>query len=658
MVIHCLHKLYFITLIIFLSFHTSAQTHRIDSLKNKIAITTNKAEKLETILNLCKERNSISSDTLYQYAVTAKELAGSLHDPLSASWADFYIAFRLLTKGMTDSCLKVAADPLKQTYHTSKDKNLYVRFFLLKVNALNRTNRTKEALNMLYTLLADAEKAGDIFTQIYVFNYIGTAYQIIGQSKEAQQWFYKATRLPGAAVTPLYSESYGSSLLNIGITYMSQYQEKPTKQAADSCEYFLEQAINSGKKNEYLSTVAYALTQKGLLLSYTARPQEAESLFKEGLKIRKQIGDPYYIISDIIGLGDFYVNTRQPEKGVPIIKEGIAIAQQFHVTADLAGLYGSLAENYKVAGNYLQYGGVLKQLIALKDSVYQKNSADQLAEMQTKYEVQKKENTIIRQNYDLSRKNYFIYGALGLLAATLLIGYGIFQNRKKNQSLKMQQLELEQKQKTTHAVMQAEEEERKRIAGDLHDSVAQKIVVAKLNLEAFGNHLAGLDAPQQKIYDNINNLLEESAREVRDLSHSMMPKAFSHSGLTDAVKDFLDTIALKNLQVHFNASGEFKNIPEITGLMIYRIIQECVQNALKHAKATRLDVAMIAENNELDVTIEDNGAGFDSSSVNDTNSSGMKNIKSRIEYLNGKVDINSQRGSGTVIAFFIPFTHS
>ena len=88
--------------------------------------------------------------------------------------------------------------------------------------------------------------------------------------------------------------------------------------------------------------------------------------------------------------------------------------------------------------------------------------------------------------------------------------------------------------------------------------------------------------------------------------------------------------------------------------MIYRIIQECVQNVLKHAQATRLDIAMITANEELDITIEDNGVGFDAPSSDIIITTGLKTIQSRIAYLNGKLDLNSKPGIGTILAFYVP----
>ena len=220
----------------------------------------------------------------------------------------------------------------------------------------------------------------------------------------------------------------------------------------------------------------------------------------------------------------------------------------------------------------------------------------------------------------------------------------------------MQQLLADQEKDTAAAVLQAEEHERKRIAGDLHDSVAQKLVVAKLNLEAFETYLPPLKDEHQKVFDNIFSLIDDSCTEVRNLSHSMMPQAFFKSGLTDAVKSIIDKISGSEIKISFNVEGNVNTIDKNKEIMIYRVIQECIQNTLKHAKASKLDISIIAENNEIDVTIEDNGIGFDLSQVITSGSSGLKNIQNRIEFLNGKLDIDSQMGSGTTIAFYVPIT--
>lgn len=593
-------------------------------------------------MNLCVQYRSMHPDTLLHYVTMAKKIAASAGNKLNVAKTEYYYAVLLNRFGKTDSALGIAEKnmqlPDEIGYRQIKNS-----FGLLKGNLLIRNNRQKEAIETSLILLRIADSDNDAALSIKAKTIIGWANMELGQNRESLKWSLDA----------INTWQNNDTTIQIAVTYDNVAAVYNELKKNDSAEIYIRKAIEIAKREQNLTSLTNGYYIYSDICVALGNINKAENLLIEGLKIRRQIGDVFYIVSDIAQLGIFYANSNQPKKGIEAVKEGIVIAEQNNLYAKLPFLYNALAENYKAAGDLTSYSSTLSKIIDLKDSLYRRNSAEALAEMQTKYEVQKKENTIIQQQYDLTKKNFFIYGMAGLLAATLLFGFFFFQNRKKNQRLKIQVIKTEQKKKTTQAVMEAEEEERKRIAGDLHDSVAQKMVVAKLNLEALSNQIDITNDSQKKIYSNIQSLLEESTAEVRNLSHSMMPRSFERSGLTNTVKEFLDKISKDGLKINFSAEGNFTTIKESTALMIYRIIQECVQNVLKHAKATSLDINMIAENNEIDVTIEDNGVGFNINTINQE-STGLKNIRSRIEYLSGKLDINSRPGNGTVTAFYIP----
>ncbi len=634
-----------------------AQSHRIDSLRKKILASTDKKQKLAAILNICEEKNSYPSDTLAHYADELAALSNELNDKHGKNWAEYYSTFRLLRKGANDSAFQRIIGQLKRLQANGEDEVLQNRLYLMKATSLTRSQKTNESLAVLYELLNRLEKKPDLYIELFAYNHIGSAYEISNHFTEALDWFEKGLRKIPDPTPPSLREIYASLVLNKGITLTDMYQaDMKRTDLADSAGLYLRMAVDSSRTYEYIGNLAYSLNMQGLLLSYKKQIAEAEKYYQEGLAIHRLFGDPYYIISDIVNLSNFYLNSRQPQKGIAICLEGIELSHNTKITYDLSLLYSGLAENYKASGDFIKYGETLKQVIAAKDSDYQKNSAEALAELQTRFEVQKKENTIIRQQYDLSRKNYLIYGVSVILLLTILGGFIYFNNRRKNQLLKLRQLELSQKQKTTEAVMQAEETERKRIAADLHDSVAQKMVVASMNLESIHAKITKLGEQEQKIYTAIRDLLDESTAEVRNLSHSMIPRAFTMDGLPAAIKDFLDKLPPGSLKVDFSSSGDFSGIHENTGLMIYRIIQEAVQNVLKHAKATHLDISLILENSELDITLEDNGVGFDTSLLAESESMGMKNIQSRVNYLNGKLEIHSEPGKGSLLAIFIPIS--
>jgi two-component system NarL family sensor kinase len=636
------NKRYIVVLVAFL-LPTSifGQLRVIDSLKQRIYSAVNDTKKINAIFSLCDHANSLSPDTLSIYLAQAKAIAVKNNDRLSLLNTDYYQTIYFLKKSRMDSAELLINEIIPRLNDTSQ-RSLKYKFLALKCNMLIKSNRQKEAIGEGLQLLRDAEVNDDTLTQLRIKLTIGWAYMELGQDEEALKWFFETIKLNQVVI-----EKYKQPILYSDIA--AAYNDLNKN---DSAEFFVKQAIDMAFERNDLTTLANAYNIYADICIEENKNPKAEELLETAVKIRRQIGDPFFIVSDIYQLGIFYAHTHQAAKGIAIVQEGISLAEKEKILEKLPILYEALAENYKAASDMKMYSQSLLKIIQLKDSLYKKNSAEALSEMQTKYEVQKKENIIIGQQLDLVRKNNLFYGLLVLLVLILILGYVFFQNRKKNQQLKMQQLIFEQKKSTAAAVLQAGENERKRIAEDLHDSVAQKMVAAKLNLEALESDLPELNQVQQKVLNNISSLVDQSCTEVRSLSHSMMPQAFSKSGLTDAISDLIDKIDNNVLKVNFNVEGNPGNIDKDKEIMIYRILQECIQNVMKHAKAATLDISMIVGNNEVDFTIEDNGVGFDIKYMKEN--LGMKNIRSRIDFLNGKLDIDSKPGMGTIIAFYIP----
>lgn len=617
-----------------------SQTKYLDSLRNKVAMARDSHRQLEAVFKLCDEANSLNPDTLNKYCNLANLLAVKENNNANIIRSRFYTAIYLSRKGRLDTAIAIV-DSCINTLKQKDNTKLQNRFMMLKSNLLIRSDKQKESMNNSLQLLRSAEAANDVYAQMRAKILIGWAYMELSQNRKALNWLFAAEKLQNTLPQNLWQPFLHSDMAAL-------YNELKKN---DSALYYIKKSLEEALQKNDLSYLANTYFIYGGISADMGQKNKAVNLLEKGLRFRELIGDPFYVISDIYQMGLFYADNNQPAKGVAVLHQGIAMAYQNRLFEKLPILYSALARNYKIAGNYKQYAQTLDTVIQLKDSLYKKNSADALAEMQTKYEVQKKENTIIHQQYDIAKKDLFIYTIGGLLIITLLIGFFIFQNRKKNQRLKLQAIEMEQKRELTHAVMKAEEEERKRIAEDLHDSVAQKMVVAKLNLEALS---INMEMAEQKktIFENINTLLKESTDEVRSLSHSMMPHAFERYGLTNSIKDFLNKIHKKDLKINFNAEGDFNQLKDNKAFLIYRIMQECIQNVLKHSSASKLDISMMCANNEADIIIEDNGKGFIVSE--NYVGSGLKNIQSRVDFLNGKLEINSIPGKGTVIAIFVP----
>jgi signal transduction histidine kinase len=211
-----------------------------------------------------------------------------------------------------------------------------------------------------------------------------------------------------------------------------------------------------------------------------------------------------------------------------------------------------------------------------------------------------------------------------------------------------------QQELAAKAVIEAEENERQRIARDLHDGIGQMMSAAKMNLSAFESQISFASEEQRQSLQKVISLVDESCKEIRTVSHIMMPNALLKNSLASAIKDFVDKISNRDITAIVYTEGLDQRLDANTETVLYRVIQECVQNAIRHAGATRLDISMVRDKEGISGTIEDNGKGFDPSLKNGSAGIGLKNIMSRIDFLKGTVDFDSAPGRGTVVSLFVP----
>jgi signal transduction histidine kinase len=255
---------------------------------------------------------------------------------------------------------------------------------------------------------------------------------------------------------------------------------------------------------------------------------------------------------------------------------------------------------------------------------------------------------------ELSKKNNTLI-ALGLLIPLLVLAaYFLYRHKKQKQENLLQQELHKQQQLAVVSILDAEEKERKRIAAELHDGVGQTMTAAWLNMQSALNDNSNEENKKQ-VFENALKLLDESCKEIRVVSHNMMPNVLLQKGLVNAVKDFLSQINKQGLNINIESDGLNKTIPAHVEAVLYRVIQESVNNVIKHANATQLFITLYNETDGIDVMIEDNGKGFDRKNIK-SNGIGLQNIESRIKYLKGQIEWDTNEGNGTVISIHIPIT--
>ena len=290
---------------------------------------------------------------------------------------------------------------------------------------------------------------------------------------------------------------------------------------------------------------------------------------------------------------------------------------------------------------------------ALRDSINADNLLELSTEFETKYETEKKEIKILLQQNQLKQKSTFIYflsaGVIAMLIISLLI-YRNYRNRQKLQQAKIEELETEKQLTATEAVLKGEEQERTRLAKDLHDGLGGMLSGIKFSLSNMKENLIMTPGNAQAFERSID-MLDSSIREMRRVAHSMMPEVLMKYGLDTAVKEYCNEIGRSGvLRINYQSVGMTGVNPEqITAVTVYRIVQELVNNSIKHAAAKNVLVQLhfSPKEKQLAITVEDDGKGFDTTLLKQSTGIGWSNIQNRVEFLKGKLDVNSSIGKGT-----------
>ena len=315
----------------------------------------------------------------------------------------------------------------------------------------------------------------------------------------------------------------------------------------------------------------------------------------------------------------------------------------------------------------------LQQYAVLTDSVFEEDSEIRILELEKKYQSVEKENEILKlkdqnqqQQLSLKENKLLLVVLVFLLLITLLLsffGWRLYKNKQKTikqrELLHQQELKsIKQREQLTayNAMLQGQEQERNRIARDLHDGLGGMLAGVKLKLSSIvsneknSNHLI---QPDMEIYKVIQQL-DQSVDELRRIARNMMPESLIYMGLEPALTDLCKSLNTEKNAVVFEAFNLGNTHEQALQITVYRIVQELLTNALKHAEANSIMVQCSENGNRLYITVEDDGKGFDPETAEQKNGIGLSNIKNRVNLLQGTVEISSKPGEGTTFSIEIP----
>lgn len=316
--------------------------------------------------------------------------------------------------------------------------------------------------------------------------------------------------------------------------------------------------------------------------------------------------------------------------------------------------YTQLAAVNDVLGQSKEAYKWMKKSNDLGDSLNQQKLLQKMNEYEILHKTSEKQKTINQLQQEkketvlmTKNKNLRITILAIALGLSLIIAVLIYLTYRKQQKLNQQisisyeqdlvHIENERKYEATQAVLQGEEQERQRIAQDLHDSMGGMLANIRMSI------LSNEAYESTDIVDKI----DKSISEMRRISRNLMPETLKNLGLETALQELCESMTHKHLSIQFEAFDVSGNIPFQIQLAFYRIAQESISNVIKYAQASNVIVQISQNYNTLILTVEDDGVGFDSSKI--IYGLGLKNIKNRVRLINGKVDIHSVKGEGTTI---------
>jgi len=520
---------------------------------------------------------------------------------------------------------------------------------------------------------------------------IGSGYAITGQFPEAMRYLLRSLRHSSTAAD---SAGIAGAYAAIGQTHINM-RNYPAALTA------YEQALHHWQQLHSTFGVVDAINHLAIIYRDTRRYDQAAAMLQQGLnqagadsalaqRLLVTMGVLYQkqerwaesllplrraerllrqdASASLVRRSDFYslfgtslVRNGQTAVAAPYLQKALALARQGHMPQEAADALEGLADVAAARGEPAAAFRYERARSVLEDSLHAEKAARQTTELHVRYEAVEREarNQVqaaqLRTQEQTIRRRTTLLVA-GTAVALLLAGlaYALYNRQQLRQRLQQQQERQQLERQRAAAVLEAEEAERRRIGADLHDSLGQLLTAARLNLHVLAEELTqGPPEQAQALLAQATGIIDESCRELRGISHNLLPTALLRSGLSTAVRDFLDKVPHQSgLRMELEVFGLDDRLDATLEAVLFRVIQELVQNIIKHARATDVTLQLVQSPLDLTVVVEDNGVGFDPAAT--STGMGLRNVQTRVAYLGGQVHFDAVPGRGTTVSLDVP----
>lgn len=521
-----------------------------------------------------------------------------------------------------------------------------------EANVRQQHGDTQGAARMMLDMVRylSQARAYDLLMVAY-FN-LGGIFFTLDQSDKAVAYWEQALALrPHAPEAPV--------LVVIAASLANHYTQHGQPALARRCLALAKELSAQGPAAHYREQ--YLAAQGKYYLSQN-QPQQGAALLDQALALARKHAEPGALEAMLPDVASAHSQLGHHALARTYLLEGMSLSREAG-DVDLTVELENLAETEEKLGHPAQALAYYRRFHALHDSLNNVEVKSQINALDTRYQTRQQAQHIQqlqqgqrRQAAELRRQRQFT-ALTGLLAAALLgasgLGYVALRSRRRLQAhrlllqaRKIQALERERQLAATEAMLRGQDDERSRLARDLHDGLGGMLSTVKLYLGSVRGNMVMPEASAQLFGRSIDQL-DQSIGELRRVARDLMPEALSRFGLVPALRDVCDAITHSQaLQVQFQAYGlDVERLPQRTEVVVYRLVQELLNNVVKHAQARQVIVQLIRDADHVQLVVEDDGRGFDPATAQ--GGVGLRSIQARVDYLRGTIDIQSAPGKGT-----------
>lgn len=491
-----------------------------------------------------------------------------------------------------------------------------------------------------------------IYDCAMLYNNMGITYQDQGEFEKAELYNYKALAVRSEA---LDSIGIADSYINIAGVHWYKGQ-------IDSATYYVNRAYEIYLDRQYVRGQSLCLNNLGAVYNYQGKFDAAIDAYEKSILLHKKTLDRENLGVAYFNIAEPYLALKDDQQVLSYLDSAIMIAGQVGSKMILRETYNLQSKAYEQMGQVRNAWNARELYHSYKDSITMEGTDRQVAELEAKFETEEKERKINEQELQLAQqeleiqRNGWITGSVIVFSVLIIIMVVLQRNRQK---LKSKQEMAEQRKQLLEqqidAVVNSVEKERRRFSEDLHDGFSQYISLIRQKVDQL--HVPTAQAEKASIYEESEKLLKEMGNELKNICFNLMPRTLIQQGLDAALSEYLFRINSggKIATEYISHGMEDQRLNDVTEINLYRVCQEWTNNIMKYANARKLSVQLVLHEHQINLTIEDDGDGFDKQSFKHSTGNGWKNIQSRINLMNGELLLDSTPGiKGTTFIVDVP----